>query len=83
LAKPLEDAVFKLTVGEWTKEPIKSDYGYHFFRVEERKASTSFVYDDVKKDLMEVLYQQNTKKAYDQWLENIKSKATIKINQVW
>ena len=83
LAKPLEEAVFKLTVGEWTKEPIKSDYGYHFFRVEERKASTSFVYDDVKKDLMEVLYQQNTKKAYDQWLENIKSKATIKINQVW
>ncbi|WP_413854212.1 peptidylprolyl isomerase [Candidatus Ruminimicrobium bovinum] len=83
LAKPLEDAVFKLHVGEWTKEPIKSDYGYHFFRVEERKASTSFVYDDVKKDLMEVLYQQNTKKAYDKWLESIKSKATIKINQTW
>jgi len=83
LAKPLEDAVFKLMVGEWTKEPIKSDYGYHFFRVEERKASTNFVYDDVKKDLMEVLYQQNTKKAYDQWLESLKAKATIKINQVW
>lgn len=83
LAKPLEDAVFKLYVGEWTKEPIKSDYGYHFFRVEERKASTSFGYDDVKRDLMEVLYQQNTKKAYDKWLESIKSKSTIKINQVW
>ena len=83
LAKPLEEAVFKLNVGEWTKEPIKSDYGYHFFRVEERKASTSFVYDDVKKDLMEVLYQQNTKKAYDKWLESIKAKSNIKINQVW
>lgn len=83
LTKELENSVFTMNVGQYTKEAIKSDSGYHFLRVEERKASTSFTFDDVKKDLAEVLYQQNGKKTYDKWIADLKSKANIKINKVW
>ncbi|MGE4385429.1 MAG: SurA N-terminal domain-containing protein [Endomicrobiaceae bacterium] len=83
LTKKLETPAFTMNVGQYTKDAIKTDAGYHFLRVEERKASTSFTFDDVKKDLAEVLYQQNAKKAYDKWMADLKAKANIKINKVW
>lgn len=83
LAKEIDGVVFTLNVGEWTKDAIKTDFGYHFLRVEEKKASSAFTFDDVKKDLAEVLYQQNMKKSYDAWISELRAKANIKINQVW
>jgi len=83
LAKEIDSVVFTLNVGEWTKDAIKTDFGYHFLRVEEKKANSVFTFDDVKKDLAEVLYQQNMKKSYDAWITDLRSKANIKINQVW
>lgn len=83
LAKEIDSVVFNLNVGEWTKDAVKTDFGYHFLRVEEKKASSVFTFDDVKKDLGEVLYQQNMKKAYDVWIAELRAKASIKINQIW
>ncbi len=83
LAKEIDSVVFTLNVGEWTKEAIRTDFGYHFLRVEEKKANTAFTFDDVKKDLTEVLYQQNMKKTYDSWIAELRAKANIKINQIW
>jgi parvulin-like peptidyl-prolyl isomerase len=83
LAKEIDNVVFTLNVGEWTKDAIRTDFGYHFLRVEEKKAASVFTFDDVRKDLAEVLYQQNMKKAYDIWIAGLRSKASIKINQVW
>ena len=83
LDKRLEEKAFGMAVGQYTKEPIQTDSGYHFLRVTESRASSSFTFDDVRNDLAEVLYRQNGKKLYDKWIEGLKSKATIKINQVW
>ena len=83
LDKRLEEKAFSMAVGQYTKEPIQTDSGYHFLRVTESRASTSFTFEDVKNDLAEVLYRQNGKKLYDKWIEGLKSKSTIKINQVW
>ncbi|MCR4663406.1 MAG: SurA N-terminal domain-containing protein [Endomicrobiaceae bacterium] len=83
LDKRLEDKAFSMVVGQYTKEPIQTESGYHFLRVTESRASSSFTYDDVKNDLAEVLFRQNSKKLYDKWIDGLKSKANIKINQVW
>ncbi len=83
LDKRLEDKAFSMVVGQYTKEPIKTDSGYHFLRVKESKASSSFTFEDVKNDLAEVLYRQNGKKLYDKWFADLKAKSNIKVNQVW
>ena len=83
LDKRLEDKAFSMIVGQYTKEPIKTDSGYHFLRVKESKASSSFTFEDVKNDLAEVLYRQNGKKLYDKWISDLKAKSSIKVNQVW
>ncbi len=37
LMKTFEDAVFALKTGEYSKEPIKTEFGYHVVRVDERR----------------------------------------------
>lgn len=83
LDKRLEEKAFSLSVGQYTKEPIKTDSGYHFLRVKESRASSSFTFEDVRNDLAEVLYRQNGKKLYDRWMADLKAKSNIKVNQVW
>ena len=83
LDKRLEEKAFSMTVGQYTKEPVQTDSGYHFIRVTESRASQSFTFEDVRNDLAEVLYRQNGKKLYDKWVDGLKAKANIKINQVW
>jgi parvulin-like peptidyl-prolyl isomerase len=83
LDKRLEEKAFSMAVGQYTKEPIQTESGYHFIRVTESRASASFTFEDVRNDLAEVLYRQNGKKLYDKWIEGLKAKANIKINQVW
>jgi len=83
LTKDLEAAVFSMKVGSYTKEPIKTEYGYHFLRVEGMNVAQQISYDDIKLQLAEVVYQQKAKDTYDTWINSLKSKANIKINQVW
>lgn len=83
LDKRLEEKAFGMAVGQYTKEPVQTDSGYHFLRVTESRASSSFTFEDVRNELAEVLYRQNSKKLYDKWIEGLKTKSNIKINQVW
>ena len=83
LDKRLEEKAFGMTVGQYTKEPVQTDSGYHFIRVTESRASQPFTFEDVRNDLAEVLYRQNGKKLFDKWVDGLKAKANIKRNQVW
>ncbi|MDR1417987.1 MAG: peptidylprolyl isomerase [Endomicrobium sp.] len=75
--------VFSMKVGEYTKEPIKTDAGYHFVKVEEKRAKRDISFDDVKGDILELLYQSNARVAYNEYINGLKSKANIKINKTW
>lgn len=83
LPAEIDKAVFNMNVGEYTKEPVKTDNGFHFLRVEEKRASKTFSYDEVKNDIAELLYQNEAKKAYTSWMNDLKSKADIKNNKSW
>lgn len=83
LLPDLNKAVFALKLGEWTKEPVKTDAGYHFVRVDEQRAKRDVTFDAVKNDLAQVVYQQNARTAYDNYLKTLKGKSNISINKNW
>jgi len=83
LPKEIDKAVFSLSVGDYTKEPIKTDNGYHFLRVEEKRASKDYTFDEVKNDIAQLLYQNEVRKSYAAWVADLKSKSDIKINKTW
>ncbi|MCL2143954.1 MAG: SurA N-terminal domain-containing protein [Endomicrobia bacterium] len=83
LLPEIDKIVFNMNVGEYTKEPVKTDNGYHFIRVEEKRASKTVAFDEVKNDIGELLYQNEAKKSYAEWMQELKSKADIKNNASW
>tara|TARA_B100001093_G_scaffold460351_1_gene474094 strand:- start:149 stop:1075 length:927 start_codon:yes stop_codon:yes gene_type:complete len=48
MTKPVSDAAFKLKVGQVTKDPIKSDFGWHVIKLEEKRKRKIPPFDKVR-----------------------------------
>ncbi len=48
MVKPFSDAVQQLEVGKYTAVPVKSEFGWHVIRLEEKRATTPPPFDSVK-----------------------------------
>lgn len=53
MVKPFSDAAFALKVGAYTKKPVKTQFGWHVIKVEDKRKRTIGSYDSIKKQLRE------------------------------
>ncbi|MDR2252177.1 MAG: SurA N-terminal domain-containing protein [Endomicrobium sp.] len=83
LSPVLDRTAFSMKVGDYTREPIKTDIGLFFLKIEERRAKKDVTFDAVKNDIAEVLAHINANKAQNEYIDGLKSKANIKINKTW
>jgi parvulin-like peptidyl-prolyl isomerase len=72
---------FSLKVGDYTKEPVQTDEGYHFIRVEEKRAAQKLTFDNIKNNIFKLLEDYNSLKAISNYIKDLKAKANIKINK--
>jgi parvulin-like peptidyl-prolyl isomerase len=80
----LEKAVFSMKVGDYTKEPIKTDIGYYFVKLEKKLPNREIVFDSKIKDYINNrLLQFNREKVYVHYVSTLRTRANIKINKVW
>lgn len=70
--------VFALDVGSYNTKPVQTSNGYHFFRVEEKKAKMPIEYDDIKDTISDLLYKRNIQIGYDKLISELKSNSDIK-----
>jgi parvulin-like peptidyl-prolyl isomerase len=81
--KPTEfDHVFSMEVG-MISEVIKSPYGYHIFKLEERIEPRQIPFEEAKLGILQELQQRNGEENYQNWLKGLKGKARVKINKKW
>jgi len=74
----LEAIVFDMKPNDVTGV-IKSDFGYHIFRLDDvREALVSVGLDDVREQIMNTLMLEKRKKAYREFLDSLKANADIK-----
>jgi foldase protein PrsA len=66
-----EDVAFSLPVNE-ISEPVKSDYGYHIIKVEEKKEAKEANFDDSMAAIRETLIDEKMESEYTSWLEEKK-----------
>jgi len=72
---------FSLKVGDYTKEPVRTDKGYYFIKVEEKRAAQRLTFDNTKSVIFKVLENYNSIKAINNYVKDLKAKANIKINK--
>ena len=68
-----EEAVFNMNKGDVSK-PVKTQFGYHLIKLEDRKESTIPTYDEVSEEVGRTLLYQKQGEVYQQKLNEVKSK---------
>ena len=75
MVKPFSDAVVAQEPGAYSREPIKSQFGYHILLVEETREQEPPKLEDVREELSSALRQQ----AVSDYVANLSTKADIKL----
>lgn len=78
LDKQLESVVFNLKPGE-ISEVIETSYGFHLFKLIDKKPETVLAYDKVKEQIRQYLLQEKVKQEADIQARKLREKADVKI----
>ena len=73
-----EEAAFNLGIGE-TSAPVKTMFGYHIIRVEDKKPERLAAFEEVRDDVRKQVIKQKSKLT-SEVLSDLKDAAQIKIN---
>ena len=77
MAPEFSAAVSKLSKGQFTDEPVKTQFGYHVIFLDDSRQKQFPAFDQLKPTLQRQVEQQNLKKL----LDDLKAKAKIEIAQ--
>ena len=65
-------AVFAMAVGEVTKEPVQTQFGYHLIRLNSKNEGATMPLDSIKERLGQQLLGQKQQKAYESRINQLK-----------
>jgi parvulin-like peptidyl-prolyl isomerase len=81
--KPSEfDRVFTLEVGA-ISDVIKSPYGYHVFKLEKKVEAREVPFEEAKAGILRELRKKKEEEEYQQWFQELRRKAKVRINKRW
>lgn len=69
------EVAFGLKVGEMTQQPVKTQFGWHVIKVEDRRKTTAPSFDDAKPVLREQVAEQTAQKL----VSDVRAKAKVKM----
>ncbi len=73
------DIAFTLKVNEISKV-IKTPYGFHIFKVEEKRPARKINYVDAVSEIKGILMQEKREMRYREWLAELRTKKGVKID---
>lgn len=75
-----DDNCFKLKKGE-VSPVVKSEYGYHIFKLLDRKPAGEKTILEVAGQIHQILFEEKLKAKYDSWFETVKKEIKVVIDQ--
>jgi len=75
LPQELADAAFALSAGSYSKTPIKTDFGWHILKVDEKRDAKPPKFEEVKNELKSLLTQE----AIVALLKDLRSHAKVEL----
>lgn len=68
MVEEFEEVAFSLKVGE-ISNPVKTKYGYHIIKVEDRKEAKEANYEENKEIIREKLFEEKLPDVYQSWIQ--------------
>ncbi len=75
------EAAFKLKKGEFTKTPVKTQFGYHVIMVEDKKPKSTAPFSEVKNMIKENLRMEKFQKSMKELSNRLRKSAKIDIKE--
>ena len=67
-----DEAVFAMEVGEISKAPVKTQFGYHLIKLNDKKESETMPFAEIKDEIKEGLLGEKRRAAYDSKINQLK-----------
>jgi len=67
-----DTAVFSMEVGEITKAPVKTQFGYHLIKLNSKNEATTTPFTEVKDGIIGMLTSEKQKKAFESKINQLK-----------
>jgi parvulin-like peptidyl-prolyl isomerase len=59
---------------------VKSPYGFHVFKLEDRRPAGTRGLDEVSEDIARVLSQEKQEARFRQWMKELRSRTKFEVN---
>jgi peptidyl-prolyl cis-trans isomerase C len=78
MVEAFEEAAFSLHAGQMS-ELVRTQFGYHIIKVEERKAGRALPYNEAQEQVKEDLTREQTYVRYQQYVAQLRNKAKVEV----
>lgn len=75
--KEFADAANALSPGAYTQTPVKTEYGYHVIKMENKIPAGKYSFDEVKQQLTYQLSEKAKETKFSEYMQEVRNKATI------
>jgi parvulin-like peptidyl-prolyl isomerase len=76
------DPLFSMEVGA-ISDVIKSPYGYHIFKLEEKSDPRVITFEEARPTIIKELRKQKGEEEFQKWLKGLKGRAKLRVNKKW
>ena len=73
-----EDAAFAMNVGDVSKEPVETEFGYHIIKVTDKKEAKEADFETSKEDARAMLVEERVNEQYSAWVSDKMEEYEIK-----